>query len=393
MENRAPYSVEVRLRFIMMYNLIGLISTMSLVVYLSIYGIETYNFLYWASIGVFPFFVLSLYFGYKKQITITAVLAMISASAGILSAITLQFTEFMSLILVFILSSIFIAYKNWQVYFLSIFIVIATVIKLMLEAEIIETNLISIEPRESSIFVVTLFLFSIFSYAMVIGINVNKGLIDSDNLYKATKNLKMAVASKDRLFSIISHDLRGPINSMSSILKSLSDNKYDPDPEVLKVLEDSSEQTNLLLNNLLSWSMIQNNTYNVQTSEFKVYDCIEETTELLSSTWSIKNLSIVNACNPETIVKADKLMVCTVIRNLLTNAIKFSYENSQVKITDHVSESYIKFNIKDTGTGLTEERMNNLFSEEHTNQSTEGTSNEKGAGMGLILAKEFVTLD
>ena len=163
--------------------------------------------------------------------------------------------------------------------------------------------------------------------------------------------------------------------------------------EVLKVLEDSSEQTNLLLNNLLSWSMIQNNTYNVQTSEFKLYDCIEETKELLSSTWSIKNLSIVNACNPETMVKADKLMVCTVIRNLLTNAIKFSYENSQIKITDHIHQSNVKYNINDLGTGLSEERMNNLFSEEHTNQSTEGTSNEKGAGMGLILAKEFVTLN
>ena len=103
MISKVPYSAEVRLRFIRMFCVIGLLSTITLVIYFTVFGVESYRFLYWASIFVFPFLSLSIYYGFKKQVTTTAVLAMVGATAGIISAVTLHFTEFLTLMLIFIL--------------------------------------------------------------------------------------------------------------------------------------------------------------------------------------------------------------------------------------------------------------------------------------------------
>jgi signal transduction histidine kinase len=392
LKGKIPYSDQVRLKFIMMYNIIGLISTASLVIFFLITGKSDFEILFFASLGVMPLFILSIYLAIKKEVYATSVFSMISSFAGIASSVNLELSEFLSLIIIFILSSIFIAYRRWQAVLLSTVIVGFTIIKVLSEMKSIDAFSDAM-ARDGSIFIVAVFLFSIFSYALVIGINVNRGLLDSDRLLDLTDELKASIAAKDKLYSIISHDLKSPISSMAKLSKAMLDNKMKASNDAIQMLADTSQNVDDLLKNLLSWSQLQNSVHEVQSESFSINESIDESIQLLKSTSNLKSINIVNECADEHVVLADRSMVFAVMRNLLSNAIKYSHEKSEIRIICVRLDSHIKISVKDNGIGMSEEIKAKLFSKSELNASLPGTKNEKGTGMGLLLASEFVRLN
>lgn len=214
----------------------------------------------------------------------------------------------------------------------------------------------------------------------------------NEDLEEKNNNLKELNATKDRLFSIIGHDLKNPFNTLlgfNQILVKRAD-KYTPEKikEIAKNMHNVSNRAYILLENLLNWSRIQTNRLNPSPKTLSAKEIVEEIIMLTSSSAKAKEINLSYDVEDKTLY-ADEEMLKTVLRNLTTNAIKFTHQNGEIKISAKAGEENILFSIEDNGVGMTEEQIENLFKVEENN-STNGTNNEKGSGLGLILCKEFI---
>lgn len=209
-----------------------------------------------------------------------------------------------------------------------------------------------------------------------------------------TKELQLINQSKDKFFSIIAHDLKNPFNSLLGFSELLMKNKSDftehEIDELIKRIYISSKNTYQLLENLLQWSRSQTGRLDFQPINFDLLAVVNECFALVISEARQKDLTIVNQVNENTEVFADFNMVETIIRNLLTNAIKFSEKGDTIKVyTKFGKNNKTIITVEDTGIGIPPDIMDKLFKidEHHT---TPGTNNESGTGLGLILCKEFI---
>ncbi|HUW07425.1 MAG TPA: PAS domain S-box protein [Williamwhitmania sp.] len=205
--------------------------------------------------------------------------------------------------------------------------------------------------------------------------------------------LKELNASKDKLFSIIAHDLKNPFHTIigiSELIKAkVSSKDYAPLDYYAKSLYDVSAQTYNLLENLLEWANSQKGGITYNPRKANLLSQITEVVDLLSGMASRKNISItVNIPNIITVF-SDLDMLKTILRNLISNAIKFTYTNGNIHLQATISNSMVQLSVLDSGTGMNAETLKNLFKLEST-KSILGTSNEKGTGLGLILCKDFV---
>jgi len=199
--------------------------------------------------------------------------------------------------------------------------------------------------------------------------------------------------TKDKLFSIIGHDLKGPIAQMIQFAHLIEDSSIDLSKEELlmyiKKLKESSIQGYKLLENLLEWGCSQTGSISFTPTSFSINESIIENIELLSKQAETKNIKISTTFNYNGKITADRNMINTVIRNLLSNAIKFTYQNGVIVISNRIEIDYITISVKDNGLGMSCEDLNKLY-KINTSYTTVGTNNEKGTGIGLILCKEFV---
>jgi PAS domain S-box-containing protein len=211
-------------------------------------------------------------------------------------------------------------------------------------------------------------------------------------LKKNQEYLQELNASKDKFFSIISHDLRSPFNSILGFSELLWTNSGDfSKAEIEKIaynIYKTGNETIDLLNNLLEWSSSQTGKLKIIPENFFLKSIVDETIDLLNEFATKKNITVLNEVTGQIKVFADKNMISSVIRNLLSNAIKFT-QNGNVRITAKDVNSFVEFLITDTGVGIKPEDINKLFRLD-TEFSTLGTANEKGSGLGLILCKEFI---
>lgn len=209
-------------------------------------------------------------------------------------------------------------------------------------------------------------------------------------------NLRELVATKEKLLSVIAHDLRNPFNillGMSEMLiKKIELDELDKARNYAQHIFKTSEQTYSLLDNLLSWTRAQTGKLVPKKCHFKVLDVTSELQRLLASELSEKKINIIEQIPEELFVFADANMIKTVFRNLLTNAIKFSYPGNSITITASEDQSIVKISVSDNGLGIPEEDITKLFRIE-TNISTAGTSEEKGSGLGLVICREFIELN
>ncbi|MFO7862942.1 MAG: HAMP domain-containing sensor histidine kinase, partial [Salinivirgaceae bacterium] len=158
--------------------------------------------------------------------------------------------------------------------------------------------------------------------------------------------------------------------------------------EFINLLYDSSKQLHSLLENLLQWSRAQTGRLSFKPRKLQASKIVSDNFSLLNANAEVKNIELVNEVDPKAEVWADADMVNTIIRNLLTNAIKFSHKNSTVKITSESKAELLAICISDSGVGIREDELEKLFKIGY-NTSKPGTANEEGTGLGLILCKEF----
>lgn len=212
---------------------------------------------------------------------------------------------------------------------------------------------------------------------------------------EALKSLKISNETKDKFFSIISHDLRSPFNSLLGFTDMLMQN-YDTfsDKErklIIKSLNTSSKTTYLLLENLLSWSSSQTGRMAFSPQKAELKTLIDEIILLSKPVADNKQIELVDNTEAELSVYADKNMLNTILRNLITNAIKFTEATGTVVISAERStkKGFVEISVIDTGVGIPANKIEELFLIDK-NVSTLGTAEEKGTGLGLIICKEFI---
>lgn len=216
-----------------------------------------------------------------------------------------------------------------------------------------------------------------------------------EELQVQTEMLEEANNTKNKFFSIISHDLRNPMSSILSLSTLLHNNygNYDENKRrnMIRGINHDINQTYELLENLLAWSRIQTRSLISRPVRLNINDIIISTESLLKNTMVKKEITFEKDISEENYVFADEYMVTTVIRNLISNAIKFTPRNGLIKISIKNKEKDVVISIADTGVGIEHDRIQKLFDENQENQSSPGTENEYGTGLGLILCKEFMT--
>jgi signal transduction histidine kinase len=212
-------------------------------------------------------------------------------------------------------------------------------------------------------------------------------------LKKSEKKLKNAVLLKDKYFSILAHDVRNPFNFLIGISELLQVGLDDiPKDELKSILEKihiTSKQTNTIFENLLFWARAQTGEISFNPVKLNVKDTLQENIRNLSLFAEAKNLNMTIEAMEEIYAHADENMVETILRNLSMNAIKFTKNDGSISFYAEQKNGKVQISVKDTGIGMSEEEINQLFRpEEKISQS--GTNNEKGFGLGLLVSKEFV---
>lgn len=206
------------------------------------------------------------------------------------------------------------------------------------------------------------------------------------------EQLKELNATKDLFFSILSHDLRSPFNSLLGftdlLLTSHKSFSNDELEDVFKTIHQTSDKTYKLLNNLLLWAQSQKGDIQMNKERLNIFELANANIKLQTEPAQNKNTELINHIKEDRFVYADKNMMDTVIRNLLTNAIKYT-EGGKITISSKMSSENIELSISDTGLGMNEATKNALFKVGET-RSKEGTHSEKGTGLGLILCKDFI---
>ena len=215
-------------------------------------------------------------------------------------------------------------------------------------------------------------------------------------LLESEKKLQEINAAKDKFFSIISHDLRSPFNSIigfSEILYNETDafSKTEIKGMAESIYKTSREAFNLL-NNLLEWSGTQTGRIKFEPAKTGIYDIVISTIDLLNDNAKKKNIAISVDIPEQLQVFVDLNMITTVLINLLSNAIKFTYEKGSIKISAQDTGKFVEVTVADTGVGIKPEDIKKLFQID-ADFSNPGTSNEKGTGLGLILCKEFIVMN
>jgi len=217
-----------------------------------------------------------------------------------------------------------------------------------------------------------------------------------DALKQSEKDLKHANATKDLFFSIIAHDLKGPVGNFVQFLELITEKANDytesEKEDIIKTLYSLSIKTNDLLEDLLLWSRIQMNKVDLTPEKNNLLQIANSSISIVKENAKKKEIEIINLIDENIYFFANNTSVKTVLRNLLSNAIKFSNRKTAVTInaiTQNHQNKFIEVTVIDNGVGIAKDTINNLFKIE-TNVSTHGTEKEKGTGLGLILCRELV---
>jgi len=202
-----------------------------------------------------------------------------------------------------------------------------------------------------------------------------------------------AIKSKDRFFSILAHDLKSPFNTLIGFSQLLVYNRDELSEEsmsqLLAEMLATSENTYRLLQNLLDWARSQTGALQITPERFSIKEIVIDLVRLFDSTALQKEIQIQYDIDDQVTVFADVSIISTLLRNLISNAIKFSLRGGTVKIEAVFDSGKTVVKVTDTGVGISEKRLATLFNIDSGN-STKGTADEKGTGLGLVLCKEFV---
>lgn len=214
-----------------------------------------------------------------------------------------------------------------------------------------------------------------------------------EHLARSNKDLALLNRDKDKLFSMLAHDLRSPLGSMMNLSALLVENINDFDEselmEVIDTLNKSATQTFQLLNDLLAWSTIQMGRGEREKEMFSVSEIVLENIIILTSDATRKQIEILADIDPDINAFADKFAVQTVLRNLLSNALKFTPNHGSITVIATEKGNTVEISVTDNGTGIAKEKQKKIFRVD-TISSSPGTDGEKGTGFGLLLCKDLI---
>ena len=211
-----------------------------------------------------------------------------------------------------------------------------------------------------------------------------------DKLRERNQQLEKLNNMTNKIYSVVGHDLKTPLSSilgLSDLLLSETDDE-EALKENLSIIRQSALKMSDLLGDLLNWARIQTDDLSLNKKEFSICETVRDTIELLEIIAEQKDIDLQFSSEQSFQVYADKQLIATIVRNFISNALKFSDEGDTIEVSVHRAEEYWKVSVKDEGMGMTEEYVERLFHERKHPQK-EGTQNEKGSGIGLKLCKEL----
>lgn len=234
------------------------------------------------------------------------------------------------------------------------------------------------------------------------------GLVFKDDLYnyiaeyntelekkiqERTKELELSVSMKDMMFSVIAHDLKNPFNSILGYSDLLSNNlnqyTLEEIDHQIKIIRSQTNTACVLLDNLLDWAKSKTGQLGFNPVYCDISTICKQVVDHLKFSAQMKSISIDCFHSPDVAVYADKNMVESILRNLISNAIKYTRINGKVQIYTLLNEDFVEIIVSDDGVGLSDADKEKLFDPTKT-KSHLGTANEKGTGLGLVICKEFV---
>ncbi|HLP71873.1 MAG TPA: PAS domain-containing sensor histidine kinase [Bacteroidales bacterium] len=231
----------------------------------------------------------------------------------------------------------------------------------------------------------------------VIFTDITERKADEQALLESENRLKELNATKDKLFSIISHDLKSPFSGIIGfselLLRKLKEDETGSAQEYAAIILDSSWQAMDLLNNLIEWSRLQTGRMSFNPESLDIIALIHEVKDLLYATSNHKSVDISVSLSdaPANLrVMADRAMISSVLRNLISNAIKFSYQGGRIFINVSKMNEEIVVGVRDEGTGMDKETSGKILASESF-ATKRGTKNESGTGLGLVIAREFIS--
>jgi len=214
-----------------------------------------------------------------------------------------------------------------------------------------------------------------------------KRIIEQQN-----RELMATINNRDKMYSVIAHDLRSPMASIRMVL-NLVVASTSPDlvgPELFELLDKAnkeSEEVHDLLDNLLKWTKSQTGRLNVVLQDLDLNDIIPGVVDIFEMIAMTKNIKMeFQGTGSPLVVRADNDMLKTVVRNFMSNAVKFSPEGSTIEITMHEEGDFAKVSVRDHGVGIAADRLETIF---HKGETTYGTGGEEGSGLGLQLCQDF----
>lgn len=209
------------------------------------------------------------------------------------------------------------------------------------------------------------------------------------------EELKRTISARDKLYSVIAHDLRSPIGSVKMVLNMLlinippekvGDELYD----LLNTANKTTEEVFSLLDNLLKWTKSQTGRLNVVYQDINIIDTIQGVVQVYIASAGLKNIKIIHEMPEKVMAHCDIDMIKTVIRNFMSNALKFSPNDTTVTVKiEELGGEFVQVSVQDQGCGIDDEGQKKLLHED-THYSTFGLNNEEGSGLGLLLCKDFV---
>jgi signal transduction histidine kinase/Flp pilus assembly protein TadD len=215
----------------------------------------------------------------------------------------------------------------------------------------------------------------------------------NEKLQRSKENLRELNATKDKFFSIISHDLKNPFQALfgfsEALYKYLDNFSKEEIHEYSKLIYESAQNLYNLLQNLLQWSRSQLGSIKISPATIDVKHTIDDIMNLLKINANEKKITLKDDTPDDLQVYADEQVLSTIMRNLLSNAIKFTPSGGNITITSEEKENDVIITVADSGKGISEEEKHKLFKIDKSH-TTSGTQNEKGTGLGLILCKELL---
>jgi two-component system sensor histidine kinase/response regulator len=213
------------------------------------------------------------------------------------------------------------------------------------------------------------------------------------DLFESRNEVLKMNRQRDKLYSIIAHDIRSPLSGILQTIDAIDQGYFDPRSDdfkdIIHHLKERTKETSTLLNSLLQWSRVKSDKFELQPTETNVFLLVSSCIQLLDANATNKHISIHFDSDENAVAWCDEVSIHTVIRNLISNAIKFTNSNGSIWISTKREDCKLCIEIVDSGVGMSSETIKKIF-EQNEHYTTTGTDNEQGTGLGLMIVKEFV---